>query len=217
MVWLKKKSIGCELGEEELLLPKFVNFALTANDRIKYYLTLLQTVREKAEHPQLKFPSLITEKENVGEKNSKFDRVVPEAFKKEQNTYFIPFVEEILSRVWGCMDEMLKPLLATGRVEGKEFEARFEELKSQSFDIEAGISARESGILREDFIRAQTSGDRGKGDSLHILVMDIHRILNKMQKELAVENLDGARIYLVSEEDRELIIAFMAGVNRTFS
>ncbi len=38
-----------------------------------------------------------------------------------------------------------------------------------------------------------------------------------MQKELAVENLYGAKIYMVLEEDRELIIAFMAGVNRTFS
>jgi hypothetical protein len=216
VAWLEKKSIIWELGEEELLLPEFVNFALTANDKIKYYLTLLQTAREKAEHPQMKFSSLTTERENVGEENSKFDRVVSEAFKKEQDTYFVLFAEEILSRVWGCMDEMLKPLLATGRVEGKEFEARLEELKSPSVEIEAGISARESGILRGDFIRALTSGDRGKDDSLHILFMDIHRILNKMQEELAVENLDGAKIYLVPEEDRELIIAFMAGVNRTF-
>ena len=178
VAWLKKKSIVWELGEEELLLPELVNFALTANDRIKYYLTLLQTAREKAEHPQLKFPSLTTERENVGEENSKFDRVVPEAFKKEQNTYFVPFAEEILSRIWGCMDEMLKPLLSTGRVEGMEFEARLKELKSQGVEIEAGISARESGILRGDFIRDLTSGDRGKDDSLHILVMDIHRILN---------------------------------------
>jgi hypothetical protein len=53
VAWLKKKSIVWELGEEELLLPELVNFALTANDIIKYYLTLLQTAKEKAEHPQL--------------------------------------------------------------------------------------------------------------------------------------------------------------------
>src|ERR1035437_4407175 len=89
VAWLKKKSIVWEL-----LLLEFVNFALTANDRMKYYLTLLQTAREKAEHPQLKFPSLTTERENVKEENSKFDRVVPEAFKIEQNTYFVPFRSE---------------------------------------------------------------------------------------------------------------------------
>ena len=115
------------------------------------------------------------------------------------------------------MDEMLKSLLANGRGEGKEFAARLEELKSSRVKIQAGISAREPGILRGDFIRALTSGDREKSDSLHILVMDIHRILNKMQEELAVENLDGAKIYMVLERDRELILAFMSGVNRTFS
>ena len=108
MAWLKKKSIVWELGEEELLLPELVNFALIANDRIKYYLTLLQTAKEKAEHPQLNFSSLRTERENAGEENSKFDKTVSEAFKKEQDTYFVPFAEEIFSKVWGCMDEMLK-------------------------------------------------------------------------------------------------------------
>ncbi len=103
---VEKKSIIWELGEEVLLLPEFVNSALTANERIKYYLTLLQTAREKAEHPQLKFPSIITERENAGEENSKFDTIVSETFKKKQDTYFVPFAEEILSRVWDCMDEI---------------------------------------------------------------------------------------------------------------
>jgi hypothetical protein len=107
--------------------------------------------------------------------------------------------------------------LLTERGEGKEFAARLEELKSSRVKIRAGISAREPGILRGDFIRALTSGDGEKSDSLHILVMDIHRILNKMQEELAVENLYGAKIYMVLEGDRELIIAFVSGVNRTFS
>ena len=86
-----KRNLSWELGEEEPLLPELVNFALIANDRIKYYLTLLQTAKEKAEHPQLKFPSLRTERENVGGENSKFDRVVSEAFKQKQDTYFVPF------------------------------------------------------------------------------------------------------------------------------
>ncbi len=46
--------------------------------------------------------------------------------------------------------------------------------------------------------------------------MDVHKALNRMQEELALENVDGAKVYLVAEEDRELIIAFMSGVNRTF-
>lgn len=213
---VEKKSIVRELGEEELLLPELVNSALTANDKIKYYFTLLQTARDKAEHPQLEFHSLRTERESAGEENANFDRTVSETLKKGHDTYIIPFAEEILSRVWSCMDEMMKPLLATGRAEGKEFEARLERLRSSLTEIEDEISARGSGILRGDFIRTLTSGDRRKGDSLHILVMDVHKALNIIQEDLAIENLDGAKVYLVAEEDRELIIAFMSGVNRTF-
>lgn len=214
---VEKKSIVKELGEEALLLPELVNSALTANDRIKYYFTLLQTAREKAENPQLEFPSLRTEREEAEEENEKFDRVVSETLKKGHDTYIVPFTEEIVSRIWGCMDEMLKPLLATCRAEGDVFEARLKELKRSRTEIEAEIPDREPGILRGDFIRALTSVDRGKGDSLHILVMDIHKALNRMQEELAVENLNEAKVYLVAEEDRELITAFMSGVNRTFS
>jgi hypothetical protein len=78
-----------------------VNSALSANDKIKYYFTLLQTAREKAENPQLELPSLKTERENVEEEDAKFDRVVSEALKNGPDTYAILYAEEILSRIWG--------------------------------------------------------------------------------------------------------------------
>ncbi len=40
----KLKIVGA-LGEESLLLPALVNDALTANNRAKYYFSLLQTAR----------------------------------------------------------------------------------------------------------------------------------------------------------------------------
>jgi hypothetical protein len=216
MGMVEKRSIVKELGEEELLLPGLVNSALTANDRIKYYFTLLQTAREKADNPQMEFPSLKTERENAEEEDAKLDRVVSEALKEGPDTYAIPFTEEILSRIWSCIDEMLKPLLVAGGTEGTEFEARLEGLKLSVTEPETGFPAGETGLLKGYFIRLLTSGDREKGDSLHILVMDIHKALNGMQEELAVEDIDGAKVYLVSAEDRELIIAFMSGINRTF-
>ena len=213
---VEKRSIVKELGEEELLLPGLVNSALAANDRIKYYFTLLQTAREKAENPQMEFPSLKTERENAEEEDAKLDRVVSETLKEGPDTYAIPFTEEILSRIWSCIDEMLKPLLVAGGTEGTEFEARLEGLKLSVTEPETGFPAGETGLLKGYCIRLLTSGDREKGDSLHILVMDIHKALNRMQEELAVEDIDGAKVYMVSAEDRELIIAFMSGINRTF-
>ena len=52
-------------------------------------------------------------------------------------------------------------------------------------------------------------------DSLHRLVMELHKRLNAMQAELAEETLDGAAASNLAETDRPLVSAFMAGVNRT--
>jgi hypothetical protein len=142
---IEKKSIVRELGEEGLLLPGLVNSSLTANDRIKYYFTLLQTAREKAENPHLEFSSLKTERENAEEEDAKLDRVVSEALKKGPDTYSIPFAEEILSRIWECMDEMLKPLFVVGRAEGKEFAARLERLKRSVTEPEVNFHLEKPG------------------------------------------------------------------------
>jgi hypothetical protein len=58
------------------------------------------------------------------------------------------------------------------------------------------------------------AGD-GHPDSLHRLVMDLHKRLNAMQADISEEKLDGAAVYGLSETDRPFVLAFMAGVNRT--
>ena len=45
--------------------------------------------------------------------------------------------------------------------------------------------------------------------------MDLHRELNELQRRVASEILDGANVYGISESDRALVVAFMAGVNST--
>jgi uncharacterized protein Yka (UPF0111/DUF47 family) len=47
------------------------------------------------------------------------------------------------------------------------------------------------------------------------LVMDLHKRLNAMQAGLAGETIDGAAAYNLGDEDRPLVAAFMAGLNRT--
>lgn len=47
----EKREILHELGEDELLLPTLLNSALKANDRIKYYFTLLQAAKNHADNP----------------------------------------------------------------------------------------------------------------------------------------------------------------------
>ena len=54
------------LGETALLLPQLINQALTANDRVKYWLTLFQSARDHADHPTMDVPSLQREREAAG-------------------------------------------------------------------------------------------------------------------------------------------------------
>jgi Fe-S-cluster containining protein len=61
-----------------------------------------------------------------------------------------------------------------------------------------------------------THGDHQRGDSLHLLVMDLHKQLNTLSGTLATEDVDGAHTWqLQAESDLPLIRAFMRGLHRT--
>jgi uncharacterized protein Yka (UPF0111/DUF47 family) len=60
-----------------------------------------------------------------------------------------------------------------------------------------------------------TRADRAGGDSLHLLVMDLHKTLNRMQAALAIESLDGASVFNLDPGDRPLVQAFMRGLSAT--
>jgi uncharacterized protein Yka (UPF0111/DUF47 family) len=60
-----------------------------------------------------------------------------------------------------------------------------------------------------------TSGERSRGDSPHLLVMDMHKALNRLQVEVAGETINGASAYDIRASDRALIAAFMDGVAAT--
>ncbi len=64
-------------------------------------------------------------------------------------------------------------------------------------------------------LQALTSGKRGKDDSLHLLVMDLHKALNRLAAELSSETIDGAHVWQVDALDRPRIAAFMRGLDST--
>ena len=52
-------------------------------------------------------------------------------------------------------------------------------------------------------------------DSLHRLVMDLHKALNKLAADCSEEILAGAHVFGLHDEDRAAVQAFMRGVNET--
>ena len=210
----QKTLIVSALGEEKLLLPSLVNAALTANDRVKYLFTLLQTARTHADHPNLTVASLSAERLAAGVTDPGFDAAVAGAQKLPDGRYQIPRADAALRLIAEDLGQMLAPLvLAAGEARTTEFSARHQALADDPRLVE--LQTSDSDILRGSSIEAMTSGDRGRGDSPHLLVMDMHKALNRLQVEVAGETIDGASVYDIRNSDRALITAFMAGVAAT--
>ncbi|NTW92208.1 MAG: hypothetical protein HGA40_02030 [Methanoregulaceae archaeon] len=205
---LAKKTMIRELGEEELILPTLVNTALTANDRIKYYFTLLQAAQSRARHPGRDFAMLRAEREAAGIDNPALDRVVGESIPAGEGRFQIPHAAEIIAGIRSCLEDMAAPVLARGDEKSDMFRARLDLLNP-------GIPNPEGDILEERVIQMITAGDPSAGDSVHLLVIDLHKALNALQADLASEIIDGAMTYLLEEDDQDLVSAFMAGVRRT--
>jgi hypothetical protein len=127
---LEKLSIVEELGENELLVPGLINSALVANNKIKYYFTLLQTACEKAQHPEKEYPDLRMERISAGENDTSLDAVVNAAVKIDEDSYLIPDSEKVINSILLCMDEMIRPLVASSRVDDADFSTRLKKLRS---------------------------------------------------------------------------------------
>ncbi len=207
----EKTKIVAALGEGALSLPGMVNAALAANDRVKYRFALLQAARSRAEHPDAPQPDLARERLASGVADAELDQVV-EAATREARGYRIPHAERIFVDIQTDIREMLSPLATVSEqedyAEARPMAARLDRLL-------AGLEAPADDLVTGGALTLATSGDREAGDSLHLLVMDAHKLLNRLQAGIASETLDGAAVYGLEGKDRQLVLAFMRGVHRT--
>ena len=203
-----KNEVVRELGELALVLPSMVNQALAANDRAKYYLTLLQASAARARLPDRPASSLYGERLAAGIADQWLDQVVGSSVASNDGDAFVmPRIGEIHDALIGAVGEMLRPL-AVADIEGSPGLARLERLRLRAPDFSGQR-------VPFDYVERATSADCAHGDSLHLLVMDGHRALNRLQAEIATETLGGASVYGIDDDDRELILAFMSGLHRT--
>jgi uncharacterized protein Yka (UPF0111/DUF47 family) len=204
------------LGEQGLLLPDQVQEALAANDRIKYYLTLLQATRTHAEHPLISMPDLIRTRESSGVTDVKFDDLVTGSRTVGQGVLFVPDAEALRQRLFDDLARMLDPLRTAADLSDDErrrydaYAARLEAAKRRA------PSWADNQIAVNAIDQLTATGDRDH-DTLHQLVMDLHRELNRLQADLAPEIVDGARTSGLTDADRRLVRAFMAGLHATVS
>jgi uncharacterized protein Yka (UPF0111/DUF47 family) len=198
-----KSQILAAIGESELGRAAQVNAALSANDRIKYYFSLLQMAMARADHPEQPAANLRQERVTCGIDEPALDDVVG-GTRREGNTYRVPGCQKVLQQVV----DQLRIMAAPVAVEQGPFAQRLESLLAR-------IPAVADDLIQRRTIQEMTRAGSNGHDSLHQFVMDAHKRLNTMQVELAEQRLDGAAVYNIDESDRALIGAFMAGLNRT--
>ena len=203
-----KTGIIRELGEYGFLLPDMVNNGLSANDRIKYYFTLLQTAQSHADHPGTESPNLSRERETAGITSDSFDRVIPMTKKTGPSLYQVPGLPDLFQEVKACFHEVQAPIEKYGLLEAKDYQDRLKELFKE-------IPDNDREIISGEMIAQITAGEKNGPDSLHILLMDMHKSLNSLQKLISTENIAGAMTYNLEEPDKDLVRAFMSGLNRT--
>ncbi len=207
---MRKSSIIEVLGERALLLPQRLADALAANDRLKYYFSLLQAGAARAADPQGPSPpELRAEREAAGVPDAALDAAVAGSAAVPGGGLRMPGLEHVAAAIAGDLEVMLAPIvLAAPPAEADELRARLARLLAALPSIAADTASA-------GYVAAVTRARHGAGDSLHLLVMDLHRRLNALQAAFAAETVDGARAYGIEPADRPLVAAFMRGLNAT--
>jgi len=204
----KKTYIVAALGEVTLLLPSLLNEALAANDRAKYRLTLLQNAKARADHPDAGFSALGAERLACAIADPRYDEVVAQSVRQGADAYVIPKLLEICSSLQDDLSAMIAPLEAAGKPEPLPFRQRLQQLAAAPW-------CNEDGTIAGARISWLGAADPARGDSVHLLVMDLHKALNRLQAGISTENISGASSYGLQSGDRGVVAAFMKGVNRT--
>ncbi|MGO8919485.1 MAG: DUF47 family protein [Stellaceae bacterium] len=209
-----KTQIVDFLGERALVLPALLTGAVAANERAKYILTLLQVAASQAEHPQALAPSLRVEREACGIAEPAFDRSVARAEYDGHGNYHIPGARRLIAMLDDALHAMVAPLGAAGKdaADAAALHARF------SDRLESLVHARPpiiEDMLSAELISALTSARPKAGDGVHLLVMDLHKEINRLQSAISTLDVAGAKAYGLTETDRAAVTAFMTGVNRT--
>jgi uncharacterized protein Yka (UPF0111/DUF47 family) len=185
-----------------LLLPGLLRAALAANDRLKLYFTVLQAAARHAGAPAEPAVDLAREKAAAGAQAPWIDEIVLTTMFDGARYHTLAFAR-VLEAIDADLRAMAEPL------------ADDPALASRAAQWSTWLRSLPGDTLEPDALHRIVQGDRGQGDSVHLLVMDLHRALNGLAMRLAEESLDGAHAFGLREADRPRVSAFMKGVNLT--
>lgn len=203
-----KTAILEKLGETAVLLPSLIANALAANDRIKLRLTLLQTAASVSEEATSAAGEFDTEFRALRITEPDPASLLQQARVLEDGSISAPGLSRLEA---GILDD-LATMLAPFRIADPPAHDRF---AARTKSLGALIGPDAADRMTHTAVAAMTGAPSEDADSVHSLVMDLHKALNRLAADTAVETLDGARVHGLADRDRRAVQAFMRGINRT--
>ncbi len=203
-----KSEIIEKLGQGDVLLPSLIGEGLAANDRVKTRLSVLQAAAAHARDPDGVRFELTDECRAAGIDPVPLEALVNRSSMVADGRLTAPGLAKLGAAIWDDMAAMLRAVTAGDAGAGKQPGERLAALKSSatigsSDDIDLAQVVKLTGL-----------SDHG-GDSLHRLIMDLHKALNRLAAAQAEETVAGAHAYGLRPEDRPALEAFMRGLNAT--
>ena len=203
-----KSDIIQQLGQTDILLPKLIAEGLAANDRIKARLSVLQAAAAHGRDPGGMRFDMTKECRAVGIDAVPMETVVNRARSPDGTQLTSPGLGALVADIWDEVATMAHAVRAGDGEAGDALLARLAALRAaappQSTDtIALAQVARLTAVSDHD------------GDSVHRLVMELHKALNRLSAAHAEEVLAGAHVYGLQPDDRPAVEAFMRGVEST--
>ena len=203
-----KTQIIAELGQGDILLPSLVAEGLAANDRIKVRMSALQAASQHAEAPDRPATELAVESHAAGIAPTAIATLIGGAHLIGQARLAAPNLAKLMQEIQDDAETMIRAVSAGAPAEGEKANARLNAIRAAGLldatnEIEIARITRLTGVAQE------------AGDSLHRLVMDLHKALNKLAASCSEEVLGGAHVFGLHSEDRSAVESFMRGLNET--
>lgn len=203
-----KTGIIRELGQGDILLPSLVAEGLAANDRIKVRMSALQAASRHAREPDRPITELAVESHAAGIAPAAIAALIGGAHLSGDGRLTAPNLAKLIKDIQDDAATMVRAVAAGAPSEGESADARLDAIRGGGLleagnDIEIARIARLTGVAEEN------------GDSLHRLVMDLHKALNRLAANCSEEIIGGAHVFGLHAEDRGAVESFMKGLNET--
>jgi uncharacterized protein Yka (UPF0111/DUF47 family) len=202
-----KSQIVRELGQGSILLPSLVAEGLAANDRIKVRLSALQAAVQHVQHPENPPTDLSTESRAAGLSASTLEALIGGAHLSSEGRLGAPHLAALIKNIGEDAAAMIGAVAAGAPPEGEAARTRLGRIRA------AGLLDENNEI--EVARVAQLTGAQEGSDSLHRLVMDLHKSLNRLAANCAEEIVAGAHVFGLQGDDRSAVESFMRGLNET--